>query len=74
MTTTAPLPPRQPRGIPAGGEYASYAHAEGDLTLQPAGAVIPDLIELTPETRRSLTRSGPPAAGRSSSAAPSATY
>lgn len=52
--TSAPIPPRQPRGIPAGGEYAAYAHAEGDLTLRPAGAVIPDLIELTPETREVL--------------------
>ncbi|MFF2244283.1 CCA tRNA nucleotidyltransferase [Arthrobacter sp. NPDC058130] len=53
--STVPLPPRQPKGIPTGGEYAAYAHAEGDLTLGPAaGDVIPDLIDLTPETREVL--------------------
>lgn len=52
MTST--LPPRQPRGIPAGGEYAAYAHAEGGVALNPAGDRIPGLIDLTPEAQEVL--------------------
>ncbi|HEX9089587.1 MAG TPA: HD domain-containing protein [Arthrobacter sp.] len=53
MTTNSTVTaPRQPRGVPTGGEYAAYAHAEG-VALRP-GTVIPDLIELTPETQSVL--------------------
>ncbi|QOD06134.1 metal-dependent phosphohydrolase [Pseudarthrobacter sp. BIM B-2242] len=52
MTTT--LPPRQPRGVPSGGEYAPYAHAEGGVALNPAGDRIPGLIDLTPEAQEIL--------------------
>lgn len=52
MTTT--LPPRQPRGIPTGGEYAAYAHAEGAVALGPGCDTIPGLIDLTPEAQEVL--------------------
>lgn len=52
MTST--LPPRQPRGIPAGGEYTAYAHAEGGIALGPAGDRLPGLIDLTPEAQEVL--------------------
>lgn len=47
--TTNPARPRQPRGIPAGGEYAPYAHAEGTALQGPT--ILPSLIELTPEAQ-----------------------
>ena len=49
-----PVPPRQPRGLPTGGEYAPHAHAVGAVALRPAGYITPDLIDLTPETREIL--------------------
>lgn len=45
---------RQPKGIPAGGQFAPGTHPEADVSLRPASAIIPDLIELTPETEQVL--------------------
>lgn len=51
MTTTHA---RQPKGIPAGGQFAPDTRSEGAVTLPPAAERIPDLIDLTPETRQVL--------------------
>jgi tRNA nucleotidyltransferase (CCA-adding enzyme) len=51
MTTN---PARQPKGIPVGGQFAPDAHSEASLALNLAGDRIPDLIDLTPETREVL--------------------
>ncbi|WP_422758941.1 CCA tRNA nucleotidyltransferase [Paenarthrobacter sp. C1] len=45
---------RQPKGIPAGGQFASDTHSEVALTLPQHWDIIPDLIELTPETEQVL--------------------
>lgn len=54
MTTNSTVtPPRQPRGVPAGGEYAAYAHAEG-AALPTRGPCMPSLMHLTPEAQSVL--------------------
>jgi hypothetical protein len=45
---------RQPTGIPVGGQFASGSHSEGALTLPQQWDIIPDLIDLTPETEQVL--------------------
>lgn len=51
MTT---IPARQPKGIPVGGQFAPDTRTEASLALRPAGDTIPDLIDITPETREVL--------------------
>jgi tRNA nucleotidyltransferase (CCA-adding enzyme) len=46
-------PSRQPKGIPIGGQFAAAGHADPQLTLA-RPEMIPDLIDLTPETREVL--------------------
>jgi tRNA nucleotidyltransferase (CCA-adding enzyme) len=45
---------RQPKGIPVGGQFAPGTHSESDVALPRQWDIIPDLIELTPETERVL--------------------
>jgi hypothetical protein len=45
---------RQPNGIPVGGQFAPDTRSEGTMTRRPSGDMIPDLIEVTPETRQVL--------------------
>jgi tRNA nucleotidyltransferase (CCA-adding enzyme) len=52
MTSTAV--PRQPKGLPIGGEFAPHTHAEGSVALAPSREFIPDLIDLTPATQEVL--------------------
>ncbi|WP_354214902.1 HD domain-containing protein [Arthrobacter sp. UYCo732] len=50
MTTQS----RQPKGIPVGGQFAPDTRAEASLALRHAADIIPDLIDLTPETQQVL--------------------
>ena len=45
---------RQPKGIPVGGQYAPDTRPEATLELGSSGGSIPDLIDVTPETRQVL--------------------
>ncbi|MCC3292497.1 CCA tRNA nucleotidyltransferase [Arthrobacter sp. zg-Y1110] len=48
-------PRRQPAGLPVGGQYAAALHSEPSVEIGAGtGAVIPDLIDLTPEARAVL--------------------
>jgi tRNA nucleotidyltransferase (CCA-adding enzyme) len=45
---------RQPAGIPTGGEFAPGIRPESDVALRGFNDLMPDLIDLTPETARVL--------------------
>lgn len=46
--------PRQPAGIPIGGQYAPALHPESGVNLAAGNELIPDLMDLTPEARNIL--------------------
>jgi tRNA nucleotidyltransferase (CCA-adding enzyme) len=50
MTTTRV---RQPKGIPVGGQFATTSHTDPGFSLERT-AIIPDLIDVTPETQEVL--------------------